>query len=216
MAVGKNGIQGASARGEAGDLSGGMGAPSGVSAEGKAGEIRGRVELSGHVNVGVTASVSVSAEIIRAPFSEPGIAERIATDPEFYRRLASFVSDELKRAVALYEGQPRANSNEIIKGELVRLQRGFETVAHELAGKKPGAFERAAKAIVSLRDGFAEWHANHTDLVGAIEELAVMTLAAYVLHQFGGATGDTAALISYAVVKKEKLKDLLRGKDDKQ
>src|SRR5258706_2558241 len=209
MADGKIGIQGASAKGEAGDLSGGTGAPSGVAAKAEAGEIRGEVELSGHVNVGVTASVSVSAEVTRAPFSEPGIAERIASDPEFYRRLASMVSDELKRAVALYEGKPQANSNQIIKGELIRLQQGFETVANELADKKPGAFERAAKAIVSLRDGFAEWHANHTELVAAIEELAVIALAGYVLHQFGGATGDTAALISYAVFCLEKQKKLL-------
>jgi hypothetical protein len=216
MADGKHGIQGASAKAEAGSLSGGMVAPSGASAKGEAGEIRGAVQLSGHVSIGARTSVSVSTEITRAPFSEIEIAERIATDPEFYRRLASFVSDELKRAVARYEGQPQANSNEIIKGELIRLQQGFETVAHELADKKPGAFERAAQAIVSLRDGFAEWHANHTEIVGAIEQLAVITLAAYVLHQFGGAAGDTAALISYAVVKKEKLKEILRGKDDKK
>jgi hypothetical protein len=94
MADGKHGTQGASAKGEAGSLSGGMAAPSGASAKGEAGEIRGEVQLSGRVNIGVRTSASVSTEITRAPFSEVGIAERIATDPEFYRRLASFVSDD--------------------------------------------------------------------------------------------------------------------------
>ena len=118
--------------------------------------------------------------------------------------------------MARYEGQPKANSNEIIKGELIRLQQGFETVANELADKKPGAFERAAKAVVSLRDGFAQWYETHTELVGAIEELTVIAFATYVLHQFGGATGDTAAFISYAVVKKVTLKEILHRKDDEK
>jgi hypothetical protein len=73
MADGKHGIQGASAKGEAGSLSGGRAALSGASAKGEAGEIRGEVQLSGRVDIGVRSSVSVSTEIKRAPFSEIGI-----------------------------------------------------------------------------------------------------------------------------------------------
>jgi hypothetical protein len=93
------------------------------------------------------------------------------------------------------------------------LRLGYEEVASELTTKTPGMFNRAAKAIIGLRDGLAKWHESHPELVSAMEELAVISFAAYVLHQFGAAGGDTSALIAFAVVKKEKLADLLRGKD---
>jgi cobalamin synthase len=80
-----------------------------------------------------------------------------------------------------------------------------------MSAKTVPRFTRARRIVGPLR-----WHANHTELVGAIEQLAVITLAAYVLHQFGGATGDTAALILYAVVKKVTLKEIQHRKDDKK
>jgi hypothetical protein len=54
------------------------------------------VASAGEVKVQVTSSITVDTEVIRAPFSEASIAERLAADPEFYKRLAIHVALELR------------------------------------------------------------------------------------------------------------------------
>jgi hypothetical protein len=76
----------------------------------------------------------------------------------------------------------------------------------------PGAAERAAKIITALRDTFAGWYQSHPEFI----ELAIISAVGYALHQFGGVSAETALLVSYAVVRKEKLSDIIHGgkKDD--
>ncbi len=173
--------------------------------------INRRLEAEGgNYHLGTAADVELT--ITRAPFSEPGTAERLRTNPKYYRRLALFAAEELKQQIAQCEAQlDQGNSSEIIKGELIRLQTGFETVAAEIQSEEIGYFDRAAKAIAELREGLAKLCENHAELVDGLLKLAVVCTASYVLHQFGGATGDTAAFISYAVIRREKLTDILKA-----
>ena len=167
--------------------------------------------------IGGAAGVGDATMVVtRAPFSPGGIAERIAQDPEFYQRLAGYVASELAREAAKYTGQ--GNTEQTIKAELIRLHDGFNNVADILKAGKSAA-ESAAKIIVSMRDGFADWCDAHQPLVASMLELSAICFFGYAIHHFAGATGDTAALISYAVIRKEKLSDLIHrkdGKDDKR
>jgi hypothetical protein len=144
-------------------------------------------------------------EVHRAPFSESGMAERLIADPVFYRNLAAFLASELRRQTDIADGQ--GNSGLVIKGQLTELAEGFENVATVLTPEgilTRQAAEQAALIITNLRDAFAAFSEDHPELC----QLAVIGLAGYALHLFGGITADIGALISYAVVKKEKLSDI--------
>src|SRR5258705_3142057 len=83
----------------------------------------------------ITMTISPS----RAPFSPEVVAERLAEDPDYYRRMASHLASELGFAVRKLEGQT-GNSVEIIRGELIRLQEGFAQLSQNITG---AAFEQA-------------------------------------------------------------------------
>ena len=168
------------------------------------------------------SGVSLVRTANRAPFSEHGIAERLAQNPDFYRRLAEHVASELSREISSLNSQrpngaARREVHDVITREVGRFKIGFEQVAAELAvvgqtddqAVKARALQAAAQAIVKIRDGFAQWCEKHPTIATSFMELAAIGLASYALHQFAGATGDIAAFISYAVVRKEKLSDIL-------
>jgi hypothetical protein len=125
----------------------------GVAAEGKAGQLgpvtldaTAQVVNNASVDITLGAAVSVSAEVIRAPFSSIGIAEHIASDPGYYRRLSEFASAELTQEIAKFHG--RGNADLVIKGELVELQQGFAEIANHIGAK---AYDAAAAVVVSLK-----------------------------------------------------------------
>lgn len=156
------------------------------------------------VNVTLEAAVSVDAEVIRAPFSLVGIAEQLASDPEYHRRLALFVAAELAHAAVRCTG--RGNADQVIKTELLRLERGFATMAAHIAAK---AYDKAAEVVVSLRDGLIAFHEHHTQLVDNLGSLAAVSLSTYViLGQLS--VPVVGVLVSASVVKNEKLADLLK------
>jgi hypothetical protein len=161
---------------------------------------------AGSVSVEVSSNVSVTAEVDRAPFSEAGMAERFTADPVFYRNLAAFAASELRTQADSADSQ--GNSGPVIKGQLTELAEGFESAATVLTVREgiltPQAALQAAEIINKLRDSFATFTENHPELF----QLAVIGFAGYVLHQFGGVTADIGLLVSYAVVKKEKLSDI--------
>jgi|SRR5471032_97819 hypothetical protein len=91
--------------GKAGDLSGSK--PSGAAVGiGEAGQIRTQASSAIMAEVGIKAT----AEVFWAPFSEGGITERLASQPEFYRRLASYIASELKREIAVLDASGQSNS----------------------------------------------------------------------------------------------------------
>jgi hypothetical protein len=149
---------------------------------------------------------SATFEVERAPFSETEMAERVAADPVFYRNLAVFVASELRRQAD--NANHQGNIGAVVKGQLTELAEGFESTAAILTGHEglltPQAAQQAAETISKLRDAYATFSESHPELV----QLAVIGLAGYVLHQFGGVTADISLLVSYAVVKKEKLGEL--------
>lgn len=169
---------------------------------------------AGSVSVEVSSNVSVTAEVHRAPFSEQGLAERLVADPIFYRNLAAFVASELRRQANSVEGQ--GNSGHVIQGQLTELAEGFESTAAALTTEgalTASAAQKAAEIISKVRDAYAELRESYPGLV----DLAVIGLAGYALHLFGGTTADIGLLVSYAVIKKEKLSDIFSaGKKDKE
>ena len=149
---------------------------------------------------------SATMEVHHAPFSEAEMAERFVADPVFYRNLAVFVGLELRRQAENVEGQ--GNNGPVVKGQLTELAEGFESVAGVLAVHDgiltPHAAQQAAEIVAKLRDTYAAFRESNPGLF----DLAVIGLAGYALHQFGGVTADIGLLVSYAVVKKEKLADI--------
>jgi CRP-like cAMP-binding protein len=170
------------------------------------------VELTGsstiRLNATATATVTVDAEVVRAPFSEFLIAERLAADPEFYRRLATHVASELRAYASSVDTQGQANASHVIKGRVTEVADGFDEAASTLAPQDgiltPAAAQKAAAVVSKIREAYAALCSDHPELL----QIAAVGLAGYALHQIGGVSADLAALISYAVVKKEKLTDI--------
>jgi hypothetical protein len=156
------------------------------------------------------ASLRVDAELIRAPFSEVEIAERLAKDPEFYRDLLQFAAAQLRRDAANYAVQRgQENSASVIKAELNAKADKYERAAAALDSKASDRFASAAKIIVEIRDqivGFAE---NHPELTKTFLELTSVVFGCYALHKIGGAQADVSAFVTYAVVRKEKLSEII-------
>jgi hypothetical protein len=158
---------------------------------------------TGELNI---AGGSATFEVEQAAFSESVMAERFTADPVFYRNLAVFAASELRRQADRIAGE--GNSGPVINGQLTELAEGFEKAATVLTVSDgiltPQAAQQAAEIIRTLRDGYAAFSEGHPELV----QLAVIGFAGYVLHQFGGASADIGLLVSYAVLKKEKLADI--------
>jgi hypothetical protein len=156
---------------------------------------------------------NATMEVQNAPFNETGMAERFVADPIFFRNLAAFVALELRRHSAGADGS--GNSGAVVKGQLIELAEGFETAAAALTVNDeiltPQAALQAAEIITKLRDTYAAFSETHPELL----QLAVIGFAGYVLHQFGSVTADIGLLVSYAVLKKEKLTDIFSSRKAK-
>src|SRR6267142_4828510 len=133
-------------------------------------------------------------EVHSPPFSEAGMAERFVTDPLFYRNLAAFVASELRRQADSEHGN--GNSGLVIKQQMTELAEGFESVATILTPHEgiltPQAAQQAAEIIIKIRDAYVAFIENHPKLC----QLAVIALAGYALHQFGGVTADIGLFVS--------------------
>jgi hypothetical protein len=163
------------------------------------------VAASTGIAVGAGIAVGMSTVVTRAPFSPGGIAERIANDPDYYRRLSEFASAELTQEIAKFHGQ--GNADLVIKGELVKLQQGFAEIAKHISAK---AYDAAAAVVVSLKDGLVAFHDSHPELVDIFGKLAAVSLSTYTL----GAIGVPVALgvlVTASVVNSEKLADILKA-----
>ena len=158
------------------------------------------------------AGGTITASPFPASFGLETIVERLAEDPEYYRRMASHLASEIGFAVQKLEGQT-GNSVEIIRGELVRLQEGFAQLSQSLAEK---AFEKAAAVVVGLRDGLADWCASHPELVDTLQKIAVIGFGTIFLHQVCGIEPSLSGLIAYSVVQRDKLSDVSRGSKEKK
>jgi hypothetical protein len=155
-----------------------------------------------------TAEISdATMEVQNPPFHEAAMAARFATDPIFFRNLAAFVASELRRQADNADGQ--SNSGQVIKGQLAELAEGFDSAAGLLTVNDgiltPQATQKAAEIISKLRETYVTFCETHAGLI----DFAVIGLAGYVLHQFGGFDPNLSLLISSAVVKKEKLADVI-------
>jgi hypothetical protein len=172
----------------------------------------------------LSADVFVDADVIpgpevriELPFSEIAIAERLAADPDFYRRLFRFAADELTREMILSEGKPlKGNSGAVISTELVLFQLGFDSAATDLESSNSDRFTRAAKTLAAIRDSVGQFCENYPALARTFFQLPAVTLGVYVLHQVG-VPAELGALISAAIIRNEKLADLLgrSSKEDK-
>jgi hypothetical protein len=168
----------------------------------------------------LTAQVTVDAKVIRAPFSEAGIAERLAENPEFYRQLLHFAANNLRNEASNYKVEVgKANSAAVVRAELHALADRFEGAAEVLEGKSPDRFATAANLVSQIRSQVAGFADNHPELANGFFDLAAVVLGCYALHQIG-ASGDVAAFVSYAVIKREKLSEIIKawrgGKDEKK
>lgn len=165
----------------------------------------------------LTAQDTVDAEVIRAAFNESEIAQRLAASPDFYSRLLRLAADELKREVILSEGKSlKGNSGAVISAELLLFQRGFDSAATDLESSNSDRFTRAAKTLAAIRDSVGQFCENYPALARTFFQLPAVTLGVYLLHQVG-VPAELGALISAAIVRNEKLADLLgrRSKEDK-
>ncbi|WP_316237879.1 hypothetical protein [Bradyrhizobium sp. SZCCHNR1015] len=150
------------------------------------------------------ATVTVIPEVIRAPFSPIGIAEKLAENPEFYRRLAETIASELAREAAIHTGS--GNTQHVIRGELQKLEQGFGQMAQLIAAK---TYDKAAEVVLSLRDGLIAFDHSHPELVDIFGKIAAVSLGTYLLGCLG-VPAVLGVLVSASVVKSEKLSDLLK------
>lgn len=192
--------------------------PPGAEAKALAGQLapltaRATAQVAARASADITLqpAVSVDAEVNRAPFNPIAIAERIAENPEFYRRLASFIASELANEAERCKGQ--GNAEHIIKGQLLQQAGGFADLAGHIAAQ---AYDKAANVVISIRDGLVTFSENHPQLVANIESLSVICLSTFILGDLG-VSPNLSALISVAIVNGEKLTDLIKAwrKSDK-
>jgi hypothetical protein len=88
----------------------------------------------------------------------------------------------------------------------------------DLGSHAPDRWATAANTLIGIRDTIVQFCEDHPDFVKSIFELSAVILSAYTLHQICGATGDTALIVTAAIVGGEKLADIFSGwlkkKDD--
>jgi hypothetical protein len=162
------------------------------------------------------SSVGLQTSVQRAPFSELGIADRVEQDPATYRSLALMVADALQRDIDRLDtisAGSDSNSVAVTKGELKRLQEGFREVAQVIPDSGPltrSAAEKVGQIVAALRNGFIAWYEGNKEIAITAQKLASVTLATCALHMFGAST-ELAMLVSYAVVEKVSLVDILKA-----
>jgi hypothetical protein len=180
----------------------------GVAAIGRAaGEERAAQHIGVEAPFVVSSHVSADATVTRAPFSEPGMAERFVADPMFYRNLAAFVASELRRQADGIDGQ--GNLGTATKSQLTELADGFHEIATGLTTRNGILTPQAASLVASLVTNLRAIYAAIMESHPALLDLASIGLAAYAFHQFGYADPNLSLIISAAVVKKEKLVDVI-------
>jgi hypothetical protein len=187
----------------------------GVAAVGRvAGEERAPQHIGVEVPFAVSSHLSVDLDVIRAPFSEPGMAERFVADPVFYRNLAVFVASEIRRQADGIDGN--GNLGAATKSQLTELADGFDAIATGLTTSNgiltPKAASLVASLVTNLRAAYAAIMDSHPELL----KLASIGLAAYAFHHFGYADPTISLLVSAAVVKKEKLADVISAWREKK
>lgn len=169
------------------------------------------VALAGTVTIQTKSALTVQTAVVRAPFSEADIAERVTSDPEFYRRLAAFIASELRTYGDGIDTQDRANASHVIRGKVTELADGFDQAASALTTQNgiltPEAAARAAAIVSKVRNAYAALCSDHPDLV----KVAKICLAGLALYQFGHVPEGWAGLISYAVIERKNVSDILWG-----
>lgn len=154
----------------------------------------------------VTAKDTVEAEVVRAPFSEIGIAERLAQNPDFYQRLMRFVAANLRDEAANYKVEPgKANSAAVLKAEMLAQAEKFESAAAALEGGSSDRFATAANFVLQVCDGISTFANEHPELKRIFFSLAGVAAGCLALHHICGVSPDVAAAISYAVISRGKL-----------
>jgi hypothetical protein len=135
------------------------------------------------------------------------MAERFVADPIFHRNLAAFVASEIRRQANDIDS--RGNFGAATKSQLTELADGFQEIATGLTTSNgiltPQAAALAASVVTGLRATYATIMESHPQLI----DLASIGLAAYAFHRFGYADPNLSILVSAAVVKKEKLVDVI-------
>jgi len=186
----------------------------------EAGEIRGDATVglrgaeakaeAGEVTYPVTSHMGgVNIETAGAPFSEA--AERLAADPEFYKRLARFAAAELRSYADTINTQGQANAASVIKGRVTEVADGFDDAATALETQNgiltPEAAAKAAAIISKVRDAFSALCSDHRDLL----RIARICFAGMALYQFGHVPDGWAGLIATAVIGGQEVFDIIRG-----
>jgi len=166
---------------------------------------------AGEVKVEIS---DATLEVHRGPFSQFAMAERFASDPVFYQNLARFAALELRRQANSIDSL--GNSDLALKGQLTELAEGFENTAAVLTvgegDSAPQAALQAANIIGKVRDAYSAFWENHPQFM----KFAGIVLAGYVLHQLCGVSADLSAMIYYAVVRNERLSDILPSSKEKK
>ncbi|MGY3487834.1 hypothetical protein ACVW1C_005717 [Bradyrhizobium sp. USDA 4011] len=176
------------------------------------------VPAEASITEAVQVGMTTDAEVIWAPFSENGIAERLAQNPDFYRQLIQLAAVALRKDAENYSTHGgQGNSAAVIKAELNEIANRFESAALELDGFATDRFASAARAIVEARDQIVRFTESYPTFTKVFLELTGVIFGGYALHQLGGTSGDVAAFVSYAVIRREKLSEIIgawRGKKD--
>lgn len=163
----------------------------------------------------VDADVIPAPEVIHTPL-ELVIAEVLAADPDFYRRFVRFTADELKGEIVKREGKPvEGNSGAVISTELIQFQRGFDSAATDLESANPERYTRAANTIIAIRDSIAQFCESYPDFARIFFQVPAVALGFYVLHKVG-MPDVLASLMSFAIVRNEKLADGAAKDDTKK
>lgn len=189
-------FQSVAAKGEAGTIGSAVGVGASiVEAVGNAsGSSWARAE-SGSI---VTIGSEVQPKIGRAPFNEPGMAERFSAAPEFYRNLAALVASEIRRKADTLDGS--GNQGAVEKGQLTELADGFQDIADKLTTTSgiltPAAASLAAAAVTKVRETYAALAENCPGLL----KFAQVGLAAVALCQFGLFDPNYVLSVSAAVI----------------
>jgi hypothetical protein len=201
----KPAFEGAAAKGEAGSLSAAVGVGASTAAAGGAASGSSVAQAQGG-SIVLTQS-EVQLKIGRTPFSEPGMVERFIADPTFYRNLAAYVASEIRRQAETVDN--KGNLGASTKSQLTELADGFSEIAMGLTTQNglltPQAAAVAASLVTKLRETYAAIMKSHPELI----QLASIGLAAYAFHHFGDFDPNLSLLVSAAVVKKEKLVDVI-------
>lgn len=150
--------------------------------------------------------------VIRLPFNEAAMAERLAADPEFYRRLAAHGASELRAYAASINTSGQDNVAVVVKGEVTEIADGFDQVAATLTTQDgiltPQAAAKAAAIVSKIRNAYAALCTDHPELL----KIAKICFAGMALYQFGHAPEGWAGLIAYAVIEKVRLSDFIKTK----